>query len=95
MEEVSGQEMPYTNRELREKWHDLYGTLQRIEIQTTATNGRVDALERWKYLGMGATSVLSFLVVPILVWALSILVNMDSRIQLSIDRALSTYEINQ
>lgn len=92
--EQSAQDLPYTNRELREKWHDISGDLQEIKTQTTRTNGRVTALEQWKYVGMGATGILSFLVVPILVWALSILVNMDQRIQQSVDRALSVYEIN-
>lgn len=92
-EELSNQ--PYTNREIREKWHDIATDLQEIKMQTTRTNGRVTTLEQWKYIGMGATSVLSFLVVPILVWALSILVGMDARIQQSVDRALSAYEISK
>lgn len=90
---MSSQDLPYTNRELREKWHDIANDLQNIILQTTKTNGRVTLLEQWKYVGMGATGVLSFLVIPILIWALSILVNMDSRIQSSVDRALSAYEV--
>lgn len=84
---------PYSNREIEEKWIDIANSLSRIEVQTTTTNGRVRKLEQWKFAGMGAVSVLSFLVVPILIWALSILVNMDQRIQQSVDRALSVYEI--
>lgn len=91
--QVSGQELPYTNRELREKWHDIENQLQRILNQTTLTNGRVGALEQWKHIGIGATTVLSFLIVPLLIWALSILVNMDIRIQESVDRALQAYDI--
>ena len=88
-------EEPFKNREILEMFNDLKGGNKRIEEQVIKTNGRVTALERWKYIGMGATSVLSFLVVPILIWALSILVGMDSRIQQSVDRALSAYEITK
>lgn len=95
MEEKSAQEMPYTNREIREKWHDISNDLQLILSQTTMTNGRVTKLEQWKFISMGATSVLSFLVVPILIWALLILVNMDVRIQSSVDRALSAYNLEK
>lgn len=90
---MSDQDTPYSPREIREKWHDIANDLQTIIDQTTKTNGRVTALEQWKYIGMGATSILSFLVIPILIWALSILINMDQRIQQSVDRALSVYEI--
>ena len=85
---------PFSNREIREMFGDITKGQDRIESQVKVTNGRVTQLERWKYIGMGATSVLTFLVVPLLVWALSILVNMDSRIQQSVDRSLSAYEIS-
>ena len=84
---------PYLNREIDEKWKDITDSLSRIEAQTTKTNGRVTALEMWKNVEVGAISILTFLVVPVLIWALSILVNMDARIQQSVDRALSAYEI--
>ena len=86
---------PYSNREIKEKWDDITNALSRIEVQTTTTNGRVNALEKWKYMGMGATTILSAVVIPILFWAISVLVNIDSRIQQSVDRALSSYEINK
>lgn len=86
-------EEPYKNREIDEKYADISNSLSRIEVQTTTTNGRVTALEQWKYMGIGATSILSFLVVPILIWALSILVGMDAQIQQSVDRALSAYDL--
>lgn len=104
--ETSAQDMPYSNRELREKWHDLGNDVQqvtrslelgfkRVQDRQDTANGRVSSLEQWKYTGMGAVTVLSFLVVPLLIWALSVLVSIDGRIQTAIDRALSAYEISQ
>lgn len=87
-------EEPFKNREIIEMFDDLSRGQERIEQQVKITNGRVTALERWKYVGMGATSILSLMIVPLLAWALTILVNMDARIQQSVDRALSVYEIS-
>jgi len=86
---------PYTNREIKEKWDDIANSLSRIEVQTTTTNGRINALEKWKYMGMGATMILTTMILPILVWSLSILVNMETRIQDSVDKALAAYDINK
>lgn len=85
--------MPYSNREIDEKWRDISATLTRIEEQTVKTNGRVGALERWKYIGMGATSVLTLIVVPILAWALWVLVNIQGQVHSAVDDALSAYDI--
>lgn len=87
-------EEPFKNREIIEMFNDLKNMVTRIEAQTTKTNGRVSSLENWKYMAMGGVSILSMLVVPLLVWALSILVNIDARIHASVDEALSAYEIN-
>lgn len=106
LQEISGQDLPYTNRELREKWHDINGSLQDISNDMTVgflevkqrqdlTNGNVKKMQLWRAGLTGAISVLTFLIVPLLLWALSILVNMDSRIQSSVDRALSAYSINE
>lgn len=68
--------------------------MTRIESQTTKTNGRVTELERWKYIGMGATAILTTLVIPLLSWALITLVNINATIHQSVDEAMSVYEIN-
>lgn len=65
----------------------------RIEEQTKKTNGRVTELERWKYIGMGATAILTAVVIPLLSWALLTLVNVDNMVHDSVDEALSAYHL--
>ncbi len=54
------QEESYKNRELDEKFGDIKDTLERIEIQTTKTNGRVRFLEKMIYLALGGLAVITF-----------------------------------
>jgi len=89
------EDVPFSNREIREMFSDVKGGLERIERQTVATNGRVTKLERWKYIGMGATSVLTLIVVPILAWALWVLVNIQGQVHEAVDQALSAYDIEK
>jgi cellobiose-specific phosphotransferase system component IIC len=86
-------EEPYKNREINEMFEDVQSTLGRIEEQTKKTNGRVTELEKWKYASMGATGILSVIVVPILAWALYTLVNINHDIHQAIDEALQAYSI--
>lgn len=85
--------LPYTNREIREKWHDIANKLQDIKLQTTATNGRVTNLERWQYTFIGGISILTLIVVPLLAWALYVLSNINDTVHKSVDSALSAYDI--
>lgn len=57
---------PYSNREIDEFLHDLRGSLQRIENQTTLTNGRVRRLESWRWFMAGGLAILTVLGVPVL-----------------------------
>ncbi len=41
---IKHDEIPYQNREIREMFDDVRESLQRIEIQTTTTNGKVRKL---------------------------------------------------
>lgn len=73
-------DVPYSNRELDEKFQNL-GTLIRekhddtmtaigeVRVQTTYTNGRVRWLEKMLYLGLGGLGVITMVMLPLL-WAL-------------------------
>ncbi len=98
-EEISGQDLPYTNRELREKWHDMRDDLQKVLVQTTATNGSVADLNRWRERinggAMVAGVVMTIIVMPILVYAIITLVNLPTSIDTAVNKALSAYDISK
>ncbi len=83
----------YMKREIDEKFGDIKDSLARIELQTTKHNGRLTSVEKTQYLAMGGVGVLAIIVIPILGWALIVLVNIDNTVHNSVDQALSAYNI--
>lgn len=59
-------DQPFTNREIREFVSDIKGDIQEIKEQTQRTNGRVSALEQWRWFILGGLTIISMLIVPIL-----------------------------
>ena len=53
---------------INEKFADIAEALERIERQTTKTNGTVADLCAWKSTSRGAISILSLVVVPVLLY---------------------------
>lgn len=88
-------EEPFKNREIREMFSDLQKGQERIESQVRLTNGRVTLLEQWKYVGIGAISVITVIILPLLSWALWVLANMQGQVQLAVDNALAAYSIEK
>lgn len=82
---------PYMKREIDEKFEDIKDSLDRIEIQTTKHNGRLTSVEKMQYLAIGGVSVLSVVVIPILGWALFVLVNVNTTVDKQVAQALSVY----
>ena len=72
-------------------------SLDRIEQQTIATNGKVADINKWRERANGAgiavSIFMSVIVMPILAWSIFTLVNVDSAIDSAVDKALSAYEI--
>lgn len=88
-------EVPYNNREIDHHVADIRASLSRIEMQTTMTNGRVNKLEKWRAFLAGCMTVLTAVVVPILGWALWVLVNIQGQVHNAVDDALSAYNIEK
>lgn len=84
-------EVMYSKRELDSKFSEIIETLGRIEAQTTKHNGRLKkGEENWAFT-KGALSILTLLVLPILAWAIYVLVNIDTRIHEAIIDAATDY----
>jgi hypothetical protein len=59
-------DLPYSNREIREKWHEINNKLQEILVQTTTTNGRVRKLEQWQSYVIGFCAAVSIMLFSVL-----------------------------
>lgn len=58
----------YSAREIDAMFETISDSLQRIEQQTTKTNGRVAVLERWQSFLQGGLAILTLLVVPVIIY---------------------------
>ena len=58
----------FSQRELESHFEEVKIQLDRIEAQTIRTNGRVGKLENWQSLIIGGASIISFVVIPTIVW---------------------------
>lgn len=61
----------YSKRELDGIHKNISDTLIRIEQQTIKINGRVSGLEKWKSYITGGLAVITLMLVPILIWSLT------------------------
>lgn len=66
-----------------------------ITARQDTQNGRISKMEKWQYSIMGGLSVITVIVIPILAWALFILVNINTQVHLAVDQALSAYNIQK
>ena len=72
---------PYSNREIDSKYREILTGLNRIELQTKETNGRLLAqakesndrfgeLEQWRAYVTGSITILGIIVLPLSFWVL-------------------------
>ena len=64
----------YSNREIKVFFNEIKDTLERIETQTTKTNGRVNKLENWRSYLLGGIAIISSIVVVIVIPLLDVLI---------------------
>ena len=64
----------YSNREIKAFFNEIKDTLERIETQTTKTNGRVNKLENWRSYLLGGIAIISSIVVVIVIPLLDVLI---------------------
>ena len=72
-------ETEYSNREINEMFKDVKATLERIEAQTTKTNGRVTNLEKWQSYIKGGIAVICLLLVPVAIYFITQTISGASR----------------
>lgn len=92
-------EAPFQNREIKEMFNEVKKDLSDIKTQTTKTNGSVADINKWRERVNGGSIVagvfMTIVVMPILAWAIYVLVNINSVIHQSVDEALSAYDIER
>jgi len=99
-------DQPYSKREIDGFQHDVRESLQRIEVDMNngfkevhkkqdLTNGNVTRLQLWRSFISGAVSILAIIIVPMLGWALWVLVNIQGQVGNAVDDALSAYQIEK
>lgn len=72
-------------------------SLGSIETQTLKTNGSVADINKWRERANGgffvAAAFMTVVIIPILGWALYVLVNLPQTVHESVDQALSAYDV--
>ena len=76
---------------------DIKDAINELTVEVKKTNGSVIEINRWREraTGMGIASgvFMTIIVMPILAWAVYVLVNIQDTIHKSVDASLSAYEV--
>ena len=88
-----------TKIDTNEKTHakdvaDIKEMQKLILVQTTKHNGRMTKMEGFRNLMLGALGVLTLILVPLLTWALSQIVQIDSKVKQGTREAIDTYNLS-
>lgn len=62
----------YTAGELKQIHKQINENLEEIKVEVKKTNGRVRALENWRWFITGGLAILSILIIPILLKLLTL-----------------------
>tara|TARA_R100000501_G_C2628858_1_gene123242 strand:- start:2428 stop:2751 length:324 start_codon:yes stop_codon:yes gene_type:complete len=71
------EEEHYTKNEIDLMHEPMIEKLDEILVETKKTNGRMSRLERWRSFIGGGLAVLSLVIIPLLIWAFSLVVDMS------------------
>ena len=90
------EEEHYTKDEIDLMHKPIDEKLELILEQTTKSNSRISKLERWRSFIGGGLAVLSFIIIPLLIWAFSLIIDTSKVIndQNDIIREIVEKEIN-
>ena len=76
---------------------DIKEAIEGLTVEVKKTNGSVIEINRWRERMNGGALVAGFfttiIVVPVLTWAIYVLVNIQDTIHKSVNEALSAYEL--
>ena len=87
------EDTPFSNREIREMVKDTSLAIARVEEQTKEHNHRMTKMEEWKAYSLGAMSVITLIILPILGWALWALVNIQDTVDASVKDAFKEVQL--
>ena len=87
------EEEHYTKNEIDLMHTPMIDKLDEILDQTKLTNGRIGKLERWRAYITGGLAVVIIILLPLLIWTLSQLINVDEKINNGLQKELSKYEV--
>lgn len=72
-------------------FNDVKLSLDRIETQTTRTNGRVSRLEGWREWITGGIAAFSIILIPLFAWMVYKTASMEIVVQTAVAQALLPY----
>lgn len=75
------------------KLQDISNSLARVEAQTMKHNGRMSKMEAWRNYMLGAISIISAVVLPLMGYVLYRVANLHEEIRLGISEELNQYNV--
>ncbi len=92
-------EQEFSNREIDSFFKKIDEKLERIETQTTKTNGHVADISEWRQRVNGgalvASAFMTIVIIPMFSWCIYTMLHLDDSISKGISDALENYDHQQ